>query len=140
MTRSMSRLSLLALAVLVPACSLPSQERIVAGPAFTLTADAPVAAFEVTLCVDGPKVKNAFVSATAEFTAVATSSRPLTLDVESLEAPEGEAAPTEVGLSPGAPEDDSLWMVAAGAFERGGRRCGEPEVIQFSVDELDENE
>jgi len=136
MTRSMS---LLALALLVPACSLPVQERVVSGPAFTLTPDAPVAAFEVTLCIDGPKVKHAYVSATAEFSAVSTSTRPLRLDAESLDAPEDQQ-PATLHLSPGASKDDSLWMVAAGAFERGGRRCGEPEVLQFSVDALDANE
>lgn len=135
MTRSMSRASLFALALAVPACSLPVEAHTVAGPAFMLTADEPVAAFEVTLCVDGPKVKHAYVSAQLDLTARATSTRPLRLDVTSLQA-EDEALQLE--LSPGAEEEDSLWMDAEGSFEPGGRRCGEPQVVEFSVDTLGE--
>ncbi len=134
---SMMRRSLLAsLAVLTVGCSLPEEMATTEGPAFTLTADEPVAAFEVTLCLSGPNPKELYVTGHINATARASASGQA-LRVESLDRPEvedgeGDAYAGTFDLTAG--EDAaSIRMVADADFRGSGERCAEPEVIQFST-------
>lgn len=137
---SMMRKTLLSsLAVLAVGCSMPEQVATSEGPAFTLTADEPVAAFEVTLCLSGPNPKQLFVSGHVDATA-RTEAGGVDVLLESLDRPESDDAfdPHARTFELAADEDTSavLRMVADGDFRGSGERCAEPEVIQFSVDDL----
>ena len=138
---SMMRPALLAsLAVLAVGCSLPQEMATAEGPAFTLTAEEAVAAFEVTLCLSGPNPKNLYVRGHINATARASASGH-TLLVESLDRPEVEEGERDdhartFELTAGEDATARVQMVADADFRGRGERCAEPEVIQFSTDGL----
>ncbi len=143
MSRMTRLLSLLPVCALMTGCSMPEATQTVEGPAFTLTADEPVAAFEVTLCLKGPSPKELYVSSSLFMAATTDAGEPVMLRVESLERPEPEPdardpylADVEVG--PGEPNERVISLVADAAWKGSGERCAEPEVVQFSVDALPE--
>lgn len=138
---SMMRRSLLAsLAVLAVGCSLPEEMATTEGPAFTLTADEPVAAFEVTLCLSGPTPKELYVRGHINATARSSASGQ-TLLVESLDRAEVEEGDHDdhartFELTAGEDTSARIQMVADDDFRGRGERCAEPEVIQFSTEAL----
>ncbi|MCR9163634.1 MAG: hypothetical protein ACE37F_15495 [Nannocystaceae bacterium] len=129
---------LASLALLCSACSLPEQVATAEGPAFTLTAQEPVAAFEVTLCLSGPNPQHLDVRGHLEAN-VRTHAPDLELLIESLDRPEVDEGEFDdhartYALDPGEDNRGFLRMLADGDFRGSGERCGEPEVIEFSVD------
>ncbi|MBV1858854.1 MAG: hypothetical protein KUG77_10610 [Nannocystaceae bacterium] len=143
--RVTSRASLVASILLVGGCSMAKQVETVDGPGFTLSAETPVMAFEVTLCLTGPSPDELYIDGRvgAEFTTTAGRAIPVLL--ESLEAPiseDGEFNQYNRTFDVESEETSnaSVSLVADGEWKAGGRRCSAPEVIQFSVESLESGE
>ncbi len=116
------------------------------GPTFTLDAQTPVAAFEVTLCMEGPEVKNTQPKATIYASWVAPSGAAVIVTAENLDAvadpddddnpyfdEEDEPGP-EGSLSVEVDTDDGPWE------GRSGQRCQRAQVIQFDAPDLAQGE
>ncbi len=125
---------LLALSMLTAGCSLPELETSLEGPAFVLTADEPVAAFEVTLCLKGSVPKELFVSGSLSADARTTAGA-ATLRVDSQSDRPTDEGSDSVEVS-GADAELFLWLAAEGPWKNGGRRCSAPEVVEFSAEGL----
>mgnify|MGYP000580547316 CR=1 FL=1 len=137
--------SLLSVGLLMTGCSLPEQIRTEAGPAFTLTADAPVAAFEVTLCLTGPDPKSLYVRGRVNAVATTDADRDLQLHMESLDRPvvaddEHDAHARTLELPASGDVEGGFGLLAEAQWKGSGRRCAEPEAIQFAVDGLQPGE
>lgn len=129
---------LVALSMLSAGCSLPEVQTSLEGPSFVLTSDEPVAAFEVTLCLEGSVPKELFVSGslTAD---VRTSGEAATLRLESQsDRPMGEGSESVEVSRQGA--ELFLWLEAEGPWKDGGQRCSTPEVVEFSAEGLAQGE
>ncbi len=108
-----------------------------------LTADAPVTAFEVTLCATGEPPHGLTVSGRFSLRAFTNGGSSVELTVESLALePDGdELVHTNVDW---ARNDLGNWhsiaLVAEADLDSSGRRCTEAEVVQVSVAELAEGQ
>lgn len=129
----------LGLSLLVVGCSLPSVETSVEGPSFELTADEPVAAFEVTLCLKGPSPGLLYVDGILSAQARTTASA-ATLQLESLADQPGHNGPELLEVTPQGAELEWFHLAADGDWKGGGRRCSTPEVVEFSAKGLEPGE
>lgn len=129
----------LGLSLLVAGCSLPSVEVSVEGPTFTLTADEPVAAFEVTLCLEGPSPRMVHVNGTLNADARTTAGT-ATLELDSLADRPGDDEPDRVETSEHGAELAWFSLAADGDWEGSGRRCSVPEIVEFSAHGLASDE
>lgn len=126
---------MLALSMLAAGCSPPSAFAELEGPGFVLTAQEPVAAFEVTLCLNAPTDEQLFVQASVAVEARTTLGT-AALRLESLaDRPADErslTAEVSSALSP------VRWfgLQADGDWKARGRRCATPEVVEFSAERL----
>jgi len=113
---------------------MPSALASLEGPSFVLTADEPVAAFEVTLCLEGPTAKAAYVHASLTADARTTGDA-ATLRLESLaDRPADEGSDSLEVSAQG--QELRFSLEADGPWEDGGRRCSTPEVVEFSAEGL----
>ncbi len=129
----------LGLSLLVVGCSLPTVEKSVEGPSFELTADEPIAAFEVTLCLKGPSP--GFLRVDASLSAEArTSASAATLQLESLADQPGHNGPERLDVTPQGAELEWFFLAADGDWKGSGRRCSSAEVVEFSAEGLEPGE
>ena len=133
---------LVALTMLVPGCSMPQQERTARGPAFTLTPDVPVAAFDVTLCLEGPDPHDLHVWASVQVSATSTTGRPVLLRMESLERDgfEDDGYVEDLHIPASSRNTGSFALGANAQWHGGGKRCAAPEPVQFVVEGLEPGE
>lgn len=129
----------LGLSLLVVGCSLPLFERSVEGPSFELTADEPVAAFEVTLCLEGPSANIMSLHASLDAEARTTADA-ATLQLQSLADRPGQNEPDRLEVTPQGAELEWFHLAADGDWEGSGRRCATPEVVEFSAEGLQPGE
>ncbi len=131
--------TLLSVAVLtMGACSLPGVSQEQDGPTIVLTAQEPVAEYSVRLCMDTPDID--YVEAWAQLHADAQrveGAEPVTvtavLDEVESDDPRGRAELTD---SQRVEDALDVGLSAEGSWEgRAGRRCSEPEVVRFELEE-----
>lgn len=126
---------LLAISMLAVGCSPPSATTEFEGPSFVLTAEEPVAAFEVTLCVQGPAQDRLSVGASIIADARTTAGT-ATLGLESLADRPADERSLTAEVSSAGETLRRFDLQADGAWNGGGRRCAAPEVVEFSADGL----
>ncbi len=135
------RRSLLAmLGLLAVGCQLPLQATSIEGPALMLTAEQPVAAFEIRLCLSGPKMR--WVNVEGRVAARAkTEVGSAVLEMEALDRPrveDDEDDPYAHSMTIDAGEETLgiVELVTDGSFRANGVRCSAAEVLQFTADGL----
>lgn len=121
--------------MLAVGCSPPSATTEFEGTSFVLTAEEPVAAFEVTLCLKGAAQDDLFVGASITADARTTAGIAM-LRLESLaDRPVDERSLTAV-VSPASTDVRWFELQADGDWSGSGRRCASPEVVEFSAEGL----
>lgn len=129
--------TLCALFALAVACQPGTAETAADVDEVVLTADNPVAAFEVTLCLTGGAPNGLNLYSTLQATA-STSEGEVELTLEALDA-EDEAYPgsyAEISNATTTAQQTSISLDTQRDWEASDRRCQE-QVVQLSVPELD---
>lgn len=126
-----------ALSIACQPATIEASEQL--GESVTLTADAPVAAFEVNVCLEGGAPANLSVYGSF-FATVTTSEGEVEFTLESLESPESESSPY-VHTATATPSGDelSIALLTDRDWDASGRRC-QTQTVQLSVPSLDETQ